>query len=220
MGSRDVHQLSVWDAFALFWVVFWLVVGGWIGYAIWQLTGLSAGMLDSGRALDTAGRALQDLSGVPVIGDRTGELGDQVATTAASIKAGAVQADGSIRALSVLIGTALGVGPSSPVLFVYVPQRLAWRAESRAAARAVADPARRPAALAALARRAIDTIPLERLLSVSADPEADLVAGRYEPLARAELRRLGVSLPAAPGPRPTPATSTTRVPSGPPARRR
>ncbi len=180
-GARDAHQLSVWDGFALFWVVFWLVVGGWVGYAIWQLTGLSSGMLDSARALDTAGRALTDLAGVPVIGDRTGELGGQVATTAASIKAGAVQADGSIRSLAVLIGTALGIGPSSPVLFVYVPQRLAWRAESRAAARAVADPATRPAAMAALARRAMTTVPLERLLRMTPDPEADLAVGRYEP---------------------------------------
>ncbi|MEO7752332.1 MAG: hypothetical protein ABIS35_02870 [Terracoccus sp.] len=212
MGARDAIQLSVWDGFALFWVVFWLVVGGWIGYSIWQLTGLSAGMADSGRALDTAGRALKDLSGLPVIGDRTGELGDQVATTAASIKAGAVQADGSIRALSVLIGAALGLGPTSPVLFVYLPQRLAWRAESRAAVRSLADPARRPAAMAVLALRATGTLSLERLLAITPDPEADLAEGHFEPLARAELRRLGVRLPAA-----GPATSG---PSGSPGVRR
>lgn len=197
--SGDARHLTVWDAFALFWVVFWLVVGGWIGYSIWQLTGLSAGILDSGKAIDTAGRALQDLSRVPVIGDRTGELGDQVVSTAAQISSGALQADGSIRALSVLIGIALGIGPMGAVLFAYLPWRLAHRTEVRGTIRALADPARRDAAMAALALRALTNLPLEQLLLVTSDPEADLAAGRHERLALAEVRRLGLVLSDEPG---------------------
>lgn len=193
--SADARHLAVWDACALFWVVFWLVVGGWIGYAIWQLTGLSAGILDSGKAIDTAGRALQDLSRVPVIGDRTGELGNQVVSTAAQISSGALRADGSIRALSVLVGTSLGLGPMGAVLFAYLPWRLARRAEVRGTTRALADPARRDAAMASLARRALTNLPLEQLLLVTPDPEADLAAGRHERLALAEVRRLGLAAP-------------------------
>ncbi|MEO7131896.1 MAG: hypothetical protein ABIZ07_11020 [Dermatophilaceae bacterium] len=199
MSSRtryaDARHLTLWDACALFWVVFWLVVGGWIGYSIWQLTGLTTGVLDSGKAIDTAGRALQDLSKVPVIGDRTGELGNQVVHTAAQITSGSLQAGGSIRALSVLIGTALGFGPMGALLFAYLPWRLGHRAEVRATSRALADPARREAALASLARRALTNLPLEQLLLLTPDPEAELAAGRYEQLAHAEMSRLGLATP-------------------------
>ncbi|MDQ6714804.1 MAG: hypothetical protein M3Z83_01675, partial [Actinomycetota bacterium] len=83
--DADIGTMRLWDGIAAFWVVLWLVVGGWAGFYIWQLTGLSASTVDAGQALGMAGKALQDLGGIPLIGVRTGQLGDQVATTASGI---------------------------------------------------------------------------------------------------------------------------------------
>ena len=43
-----------------------------------------------------------------------------------------------------------------------------------------------------LARRAAVQLPMRRLVAVSPEPWRDLAEGRFEPLARAELERLGV----------------------------
>lgn len=50
----------------------------------------------------------------------------------------------------------------------------------------------------ALAHRALHTLPYRRVLAVSADPWADVVAGRYADLAAAELARAGLTRPSRP----------------------
>lgn len=187
--------MSVWDGIVAFWVVFWLVVGAATGYLIWQLTGLSEGVGAAGRALDTAGRALQDLSGAPVIGERTGELGDQVVETAVRVRAGGSSAMTSLRGLAVLIGIAVALGPVSAVLLAYLPGRLAWRRDIREVRDALTWSGTHDAAVDQLARRAVRNLGLAELLAVSSHPEADLAAGDTGPLARAELQRLGVHAP-------------------------
>ena len=193
--ARTASAVAAWDGIVAFWVVFWLVVGAATGYLIWQLTGLSLGVVEAGRALDTAGRALQDLSGTPVIGERTGELGNRVTETAASVRAGGESSMTSLRGLSVLIGVAVSLGPLSPVLLVYLPRRLAWRREVREVQAALDTAHSHDAAVQQLARRAVHNLGLLELLTISPDPEGDIAAGRARELARAELQRLGLALP-------------------------
>lgn len=193
--ARTATAVAAWDGIVAFWVVFWLVVGAATGYLIWQLTGLSLGVVEAGRALGTAGRALQDLSGAPVIGERTGELGNRVAETAASVRAGGESSMTSLRGLSVLIGVAVSLGPLSPVLFVYLPGRLAWRREVREVQGALDAAQSHDVAVQQLARRAVHNLGLRELLAISPDPEGDIAAGRGRELARAELQRLGLPLP-------------------------
>ncbi|GAA5029558.1 hypothetical protein GCM10023258_26050 [Terrabacter aeriphilus] len=197
--ARSAAAVTTWDGVVSFWVVFWLVVGVTTGYLIWQLTGLSAGVVDAGQALNTAGRALQDLSGTPVIGERTGELGNRIMETATSVRAGGASATTSLRGLAVVIGIAVGLGPLSPVLVIYLPRRLAWRREVREVSAVLAGPATsatQDAAVEILARRAVHNLGLRDLLAVTPDPEGDLAAGRCRSLARAELGRLGLATPA------------------------
>lgn len=196
-SPRTAASVTAWDGVVAFWVVFWVVVGTATGYLVWQLTGLSAGVIDAGKALDTAGKALRDLSSVPVIGGRTGELGNRVSETAASVRAGGTSALTSVRGLAVLLGIVVALGPVSPVLVGYLPRRLAWRREVREVSAALEAPATHDAAVAQLARRAVHNLGIRELLAITPDPEADLAAGRCRPLARAELERLGLSAPAA-----------------------
>lgn len=191
---RDADTIRTWDGVVAFWVVFWLVVGVLAGLQVWNLGGLSTGLVDSGRALGTAGKALQDLSALPVIGDRTGELGRQVATSGSSIVAGGQEAATSTRVLAILVAITIAVGPLGPVLFAYLPARLAWRAEVAQVAALLRQPGQREAVLAQLARRCLTNLSITQVLRVTSDPEGDLAAGRHELLAAAELRRLGLRL--------------------------
>ncbi|MEP6799831.1 MAG: hypothetical protein ABI890_16860 [Lapillicoccus sp.] len=190
--TADARATRAWDGVVCFWVVLWLVVGAAVGYEMWQLTGLSQSAVDSGRALGTAGRALQDLSGLPLIGSRTGHLGDQVASSGGSIVDSGTRAGGSIRALSVLTGVVIALAPTGPVLLLYVPSRAGRRRENRALGAALRDPRRTDQAIAHLARRAVANLGFAQLVAVTDDPDADLAAGRHEDLARAEMRRLGL----------------------------
>lgn len=105
------------------WVALWLVIGSWTGYELWQLGDLGATVADSGRALDAAGTGLQSLGPIPVVGEQTAELGQQVRTNAQDIVAGAAEAQSRTRRLAVLLGLAVALVPSVPVLAVHLALR-------------------------------------------------------------------------------------------------
>ncbi len=190
--DADAGTVRTWDGVVVFWVVFWLVMGAWTGYLLWQLTGLAASTVDSGRSLDSAASALRQLSSVPLIGDQTGALGEQVGATADGIVRNGTQADRSIRGLSLLLGVAVALAPSGAVLLFYLPARVARRREVRAVRRGLGRRGDSTAMQALLAHRAVANLTPSELMSITPDPHGDLVAGRHEDLAAAELHRLGL----------------------------
>lgn len=196
MGSRawdaDAGTVRTWDGVVVFWVVFWLAVGAWTGYQLWQLTGLAASTIDSGRSLGSAADALQRLSSIPIIGDRTGALGEQIATTSEQIVSSGQQADRSIRGLSVLLGVAVAVAPTGAVLMFYLPARVARRREARRLRESLRREESAAPLLALLAHRAVGSLSPTELFAITPDPYGDLAAGRHEALADAELARLGI----------------------------
>lgn len=118
------------DGLVAFWAVFWLVISVWVGYELWNLSALGQSLSDSGAALNTAGKALQAVGKVPVVGDVPGQLGDQVRQTAGEVVVRGAEAQVSMRRLSILLSLTIFLMPSTTVLAVYVPARLALRRES------------------------------------------------------------------------------------------
>ncbi len=208
MGAPDVGRRSdavsfrLWDGVVATWVVLWVVVGVWVGVELWALQGLSDGVVRSGGALGTAGRALNDLSGLPVVGERIGQLGGQVTESAAVVVTGGDEAGSSIRGLAVLLGITTGLAPLGPVLVCYLPRRLAWRREVRSVRRLLTQPDTREATLELLARRAHATLPASEVVrlgvGVPGTRRADAGPGgegaTTSVLAERELRRLGLRL--------------------------
>ena len=186
----DAARLRRWDAIALAWGTAWVVLGGWVGYEIWQLSALGDTLSRSGSALDGSGRALQELRDIPIIGGTPGRIGDEVRRTAADVITQGEASRASTRRLAVLLGLAVAVLPVLPAL-LYLPVRLAARRDRRQ----VRDLVGRLDAVevdAHLARRALQAVPYPRLLEVTATPERDFAAGRHRALADAELARLGL----------------------------
>ena len=95
--------------------------------------------------------------------------------------------------MGVLVGLAFAAVPLLVVLPVYVPLRLTWRREVRAVAGALAGG--HPDLDRLLARRALASMPYERLLAFGDDPWARLERGEVRDLADAELARLGLRRP-------------------------
>lgn len=199
LGTLDRQTVRALDGLAVFWVVLWLVVGVWTGATMWQLSHLGDTVADSGRALDDAGRAVEAVADVPLVGDQASELAARVRATASDVQTQGEESRDAVRRLSVLLGLSVAVIPTTPLLGVYAPLRLA-RARDAAAVRRALDSGA-PGLDAHLATRAVRHLPLPRLLAVTDDPVRDLRDRRFRALADAELRRLGLGRPAPPAAR-------------------
>lgn len=122
MRARTART-DLYNGLVATWCALWLVIGGWTGYELWQLSDLGPTIADSGRALDSAGTALESLGSVPVVGESTGQLGSEVRANASDIVAGAAEARASIRRLAVLLGLTIALVPSVPVLAAHAALR-------------------------------------------------------------------------------------------------
>jgi hypothetical protein len=180
------------DAALAVWVAAWIGLGVAIGVKVDDLTKLSQTVVVDGRAVETVGRSLGHLGGIPFVGGRISHAAGQITQAGASAVASGQSSASSIHALSYLLAIAVALLPSVPVLAFYLPARLErWRERKalREALRCFSDD---PAFHAFLARRAVGTLDYHRLRDVAPLPWAELAEAEYEPLAAAELRRLGI----------------------------
>jgi len=195
--TADEATVRLLDGLVAFWLVLWLVVGAWSGYTIWQVSALGDTVSNSGAALHSAGEALQSVGDLPLVGERPGELGDEVVGTATEITARGQEIKSDLRRLSLLLGLSIVLMPTTPVLGLYLPLRLARRREIQELRRALARHGRDPAFDRYLAERAVHVLPYSTVRGISADPWDDIAHGRAQRLADAELARLGLRPPAA-----------------------
>jgi hypothetical protein len=181
------------DALLVLWTVVWVIVAALVTTEMRKLRELSDSLTFAGSTLDDAGRRLSSLDDVPFVGDDLSRVGRQLQEAGQrAVRNGAV-ARSSIDSTSLLLGVAIAGIPSLPLLALYVPMRWARIKEVRAVRGGLAERADDPAFLEFLARRAVDRLPYHVLREVSENPWRDLEAGRFVPLAEAELRRLGLS---------------------------
>lgn len=175
------------------WLGAWLVVGALTAVRIRELTQVSNTLVRSGEALDRAGVALQAVGELPVVGQRTRQLGAEVRATAGEIQRTGAASRRTVAWLSVLLGLAIALIPTSPIVGAYVQERLSLTHQRRAIRSALAAPERHPPLERFLAHRAVQNLPFDVLIAVSADPWGDLAQGSYRHLANAELTRLGLA---------------------------
>ncbi len=180
------------DLLLLGWVVGWIVVGLLIAHEVNGLGHLSATVAKAGQAAVASGSALHSLSGVPFIGHGIGQTADKVVAAGQSAVANSVKTRGSVSSLSTLLGIAVAVIPSVPLLAVYLPLRIG-RARERLVVAAALKEAGDDAELERfLARRALETLPYRRLRRLVRRPRLSLTPGDQAVLAAAELHRLGL----------------------------
>jgi hypothetical protein len=188
------------DVALVAWAIAWVVLGSAIGWQLWRLGDVGAALVESGEALDEAGAALEAIGSVPIVGDRPGELGTEVRDAAAEVRDSGSTARSSLRWLAPLVGAAVALAPTAPVLVVHVPRRRRLAQEAQAVRRAMPGGVPAPGLEDALARRALVNVPLDDLLGIGAGPLADATSGDLEArrrrvLANAELTRLGLAKP-------------------------
>lgn len=193
--TADESTIRLLDGLVGFWLALWLIVGTWAGLTAWHLSDLGDTVTRSGNAITSAGRALEDFSSVPVLGDTPGQVGTAVASAGQDIADRGQQVRSQLRRLSLLLGLAIAVMPTTPVLGLYLPLRNGRRREVSEVRRALRTYGDEAAFDRYLAERAVRLLPFDALKQLGGDPWQALAEGRYRALADAELQRLGLRRP-------------------------
>jgi hypothetical protein len=190
--SSSGRAVRVLDAALIVWIGVWIWMGVAIGHEVSSLTTLSDTVVTAGQAVRDTGQALKSLEDIPFIGNRIAGLERQITEAGSSAVASGQQSRGNVEDLALLLAFAIAVIPSVPVLAIYVPFRVSRFRDVRTIRRAARRAASDPAFEEFLARRAAQHLPYHALREISPNPWRDLEEGRFRPLARAELARLGL----------------------------
>lgn len=112
--------VTLLGTFAVAWTVVWIVVGIWTRHEVRTLRELSGTVVTSGRAVKQTGDALQGLQAVPFVGGDVARIGRQVSVAGVSAVRSGRQSRNAVQSLSNLLGVAVAVIPSVPMLALFV----------------------------------------------------------------------------------------------------
>jgi hypothetical protein len=125
MSPRAVPLRAV-TVFVVVWSLLWIGLGIWTGYVVNALRTLSNTVVRAGVAVRSTGDALQTVGSIPFVGDRIGDVGRDVSAAGRSAVVSGRSSRGTIDRLAVLLGLAVGLVPTAPVLVLYlIVRRLA-----------------------------------------------------------------------------------------------
>jgi len=178
------------DIVVVVWTVAWLVLGIAVGTFVERLGAVGEGLEDAGQAIGRAGDAVDQLADVPLLGEGFSAVAQEIHGIGRETAQNGRSVEDDVDSLALLIGAGLALGPTLPILAVWVPPRVSRERERRALRKSLESGDR--IALAYLANRAVATRLFRELRKASDDPVADLVAGRYEALAALEMDHLAL----------------------------
>jgi hypothetical protein len=187
LPQRSVFAI---DLLVVLWTAAWLVLGIAVGTFVGRLGAVGDGLQSTGRAIGRAGDAIDQLSDVPLFGGGFATVADEIHGMGQETVQDGRSIEDDVDSLALLIGAGLALGPTLPILALWVPPRVSRERERHALRKSLKSDD--GVALAYLANRAVSTRLFRELQKASEDPVADLAAGRYEALAALELEHLSL----------------------------
>jgi hypothetical protein len=183
------------DVILVLWLLVWCAIGYTLGRTVNELSGLSDGVIGAGEGVSDAAGALGDFADVPLIGGGIDAIADRIdAIGQGTVQKGEASKE-AILNVSLLIGLVIALGPTVPLLAVWLVIRAPLARERRRIGKAL--DAGDPGLDGYLALRAATRFPYSRIAGITTDPWGDLQAGRHSALASMELTRLGLTRRAA-----------------------
>jgi hypothetical protein len=174
------------------WVALWIVLGVVIGVNVDDLTALSHTVSRDGEAVAQIGGTLGVLHALPLIGGQVGGIAGAVRRAGEDAAASGATSASSVHTLALLLGVAVCLLPSIPVMVFYLPARRRRAREARALRELVLLHGGRPELETYLARRAALTLDLDALARSGITPWREIHADQRAALAAAEVRRAGL----------------------------
>lgn len=190
--SADDLTIRLIDGAVLFWVVVWLTIGTWSGITFWQLADIGDTITNSGQAIRSAGEGLVHIGNLPIIGDKAGGVGNDAVTASADIATRGQEIKQQLHQLAWLLGLSIIFMPTTPVVGMYLPLRLARRRERADLMKALRVREDEQLLDRYLAARAMENLSFTEIRAVTAAAGPDLSDSDARSLADAELARLGL----------------------------
>jgi hypothetical protein len=188
------RQLAA-DLGLLAWTVLWVLIARAVHRAVLVLAQPGVAVADLGRSIsDTMSSAAGAADHVPVVGKELAGPFDALGAAGGSVTGAGESASDAVHTLATVLAVVLVVLPVGWLLLRWLPWRLRWARDARAA-RALLEGTPDVHLLAA---RALATAPLPSLAALPAGTGAAWKAGdpaAVRALAGIELRRLGLRLP-------------------------
>jgi hypothetical protein len=191
LSARAMRWLNMGLAI---WAAFWIGIAAYTAYEVSTLRTLSHTVVKAGAATESTGHALSAISRLPFVGGEIGKLAAQATAAGASARASGASTAATIDRLALLLGIAIALIPTVPLLALYLPLLSSWRRDRAAVRHAIARWDGEPGLEAFLARRALAHMRFDELRQLGYDGTAG--SAPNSELAAAELRRLGLDRPA------------------------
>lgn len=202
LRASDSHTVHTLDGLVIFWVLLWTVLGVLTGLSIWRAADTGDTISSSGRALSSVAGGLVDLSDLPLIPARPGEIGREVAVSADDITARGQEVKQQLHELAVLLGIVIVSFPLSPVVGFYLPMRVRRGRDLGRLRRLLRTRQDDPGLDSYLAGHARLTLSYEQISELVDLTKPELSDEDRRALADAELSRLGLTRPHPGGRRP------------------
>ena len=187
LSARAMRILNVGVAV---WAAFWIALAAYTAYEVNALRTLSNTVVKAGVASESAGKALSAVGAIPLVGSRVGALAQQTIAAGRSAQSSGASSKTTIDQLAVLLGIAIGLIPTLPLLGLYLPLVVGWRRDRRGVEQAVMRWHGERGLVEYLAGRARAHLPYHELRELTSE-SVDALA-HDELLAAAELERLGL----------------------------
>jgi hypothetical protein len=182
------------DAGLLAWIVVWVLVARVVHGAVLALAAPGRAVADLGSSVaESMSSAAEAAHGVPLVGDDLSEPFDALGRAGGSVGGAGQAAQHAVGTLATVLAVVLVVLPVGWLLLRWLPWRLGWLRDARAAERLLAG----TPDLEVLAARALATAPLPALAGLPPGTGAAWRAGdpgATRSLAALELSRLGLRL--------------------------
>jgi hypothetical protein len=191
LSARTMRRLNV--ALAI-WAACWIGIAAYTGYEVASLRTLSHTVVKAGAATESTGHALAAIGHLPFVGGQITQLADLAIAAGARARASGASTATSVDRLAILLGIAIALIPTVPLLALYLPLLSTWRRDRAAVRQAIARWDGEPGLEAFLARRALAHMRFDELRALGYDGTEG--SAPNSGLAAAELRRLGLDRPA------------------------
>jgi hypothetical protein len=120
-------KIRLADVAVVIWTALWIGLAVAVYYEVHGLRDVSDTLVQTGRAVDSTGQALEAVAGVPFVGDKVRGYAQEVRRAGRSaVKSGRSSRD-HIDSLSVLLAVVTGLVPTAPVIAAYISLRRFFR---------------------------------------------------------------------------------------------
>jgi hypothetical protein len=135
LSARAMRRLNV---ALVIWAAVWIGIAIYTAYEVAALRTLSNTVVKAGAATESTGHALAAVGHLPFVGGRVSQLAEQAIAAGASARASGASTATTVDQLAVLLGIAIALIPTVPLLALYLPLHLGWRRDREAVRRSIA----------------------------------------------------------------------------------